>query len=277
MDLKENSTRLSLMFWVSIVGIVFVLLILLILKGYSFGWTGFGFYPGSGQGAAPAGAQREKTFWDWLDLLIIPLALAFVALGFSWIQSRNESIAAQKRYQNDQEISRENLRESALQSYLDKMTDLILDKMQNGDLPKEKMGAVARARTLSVLRTLDGERKGQVLRFLYDSEMLDGNPPDVDLSGADLSGALLHKADLFGAILTEVDLSGADLSHAYLVKADLSRSKLKGANLEGAFLQSSILDDVDFSGAKLVGADLTGAEKEGAIWTGADLTGAKGL
>ena len=67
-----------------------------------------------------------------------------------------------------------------------------------------------------------------------------------DLSGADLSGTYLNRADLSGA-----DLSWTDLSRAYLSGADLS-----GANLSGT----------DLSRADLSGADLSGANLDCASW-----------
>jgi len=67
-----------------------------------------------------------------------------------------------------------------------------------------------------------------------------------DLSGEDLSGAMLQKSDL----------SGANLSTAKLYKADLTGANLKGTNFTGT----------DLSGANLTGAtdaNLSGAKTDG--------------
>ena len=64
----------------------------------------------------------------------------------------------------------------------------------------------------------------------------------VDLSGADLRGAILRDADLSGAILRDADLSGAIL---------------RDADLRGADLRDADLSDADLSGADLRGADLS--------------------
>ena len=71
--------------------------------------------------------------------------------------------------------------------------------------------------------------------------------------------------DLSGANLTEAILSNADLHKADLIGANLSGAKLINANLTGAKLS-----DADLSGANLIDANLTGANL-----TGANLTGAK--
>jgi hypothetical protein len=56
-------------------------------------WTGFGPYTGT----LPA-ADRGKTLWDWMQVLIIPLVLAVVAYVFSTTQKKNEAaIARQNR------------------------------------------------------------------------------------------------------------------------------------------------------------------------------------
>ena len=70
-----------------------------------------------------------------------------------------------------------------------------------------------------------------------------------NLSGADLSGAYLYGANL----------SGADLSGANLYVANLSWANLSGANLSGANLSWANLSGADLSGADLSGANLYGA------------------
>src|SRR6266699_3795436 len=65
----------------------------LIWAAYYFGWTGSGFL--------------KKTFWDWLQLLIIPVALAAAALYFNWANTRTERQIARERYEADQQIAKQ--------------------------------------------------------------------------------------------------------------------------------------------------------------------------
>ena len=65
------------------------------------------------------------------------------------------------------------------------------------------------------------------------------------LSGADLSGADLRRADL-----SDADLSGADLRRADLSDADLRRADLRRADLSGADLRRAGLSGADLSGSK---------------------------
>ena len=95
-----------------------------------------------------------------------------------------------------------------------------------------------------------------------------------DLTGADLAGAYLTRANFAGADLTRADLTGADLAGANLAGADLTRADLTGADLTGADLAGAYLTGAYLTGADLAGADLTRAYLTGAYLTGADLTGA---
>lgn len=72
----------------------------------------------------------------------------------------------------------------------------------------------------------------------------------IDLSGADLNGSLLEKANL-----REVILSRSNLNHAKLAGADLSGSDLQSASLEGAELQWANLEAANLKDANLQRAD----------------------
>lgn len=193
--------------------------------------------------------QSGKTLWDWLGLagtLAIPIVL------FQFERSehkRNEERAKAEKEQADKqvliekEIADTNQREEALQAYIDRMSELLLDKQLKtlaSDNPlRDTALKVARARTLSILRRLDkdGERKGRIIRFLIDAELISElNLSDADLSGINLSGINLSRANLElstfqGAILEAVTLFGANLSSANLQYAKLERADLRDVNL----------------------------------------------
>ncbi len=103
-----------------------------------------------------------------------------------------------------------------------------------------------------------------------------------DLSGADLSRAVLRGANLSGANLRGADLLGAemieaDLSRAILIEADLSRSDLSRAILTGANLRDAVLTGVNLSYAYLVDAILTGANLLFTTIANVDLRATTGL
>ncbi|BAZ18815.1 pentapeptide repeat protein (plasmid) [Calothrix sp. NIES-4071] len=175
-----------------------------------------------------------------------------------------EKEAADKRANAEKEIADANLREEALQAYIDRMAEILIDKDRRLELLPDNnnnthtdnpVRDVARVRTTTILRRLEGDkqRQGHVLDFLRDSELL-----DFILSGANLSNANLSNANL----------SGANLSDANLGNANFSNANLSGANLSGANLSYPAY----FSGIDLISANLSNANLSGANFSGANLT-----
>lgn len=245
------------------------------VQGYSREWTGFG------KPANADGSLQAKMLWDWMDLLLLPLVLAGGVILLNRSGRETERKHAEERAALDREIARDRQNEEALQAYFSHMADLLL-KEKLSKASNEEVRNVARVRTLTVVRGLDAKRKGSVLLFLKDSELIDREAV-IDLSGADLSGASVPAASLNRVNLSEANLSGADLSAANLNKAYLSGTNLSGANLSGADLGGADLFEANLSGAnlaraklgegKLLGADLRGSCLNNADLREADLSG----
>ena len=173
--------------------------------------------------------------------------------------------------------------EATLKAYLDDMTTLLLDRQPRSQYVADKLvgadAVVARAKTLTALRRLTDPRlKAIVVQFLYGARLIgyyscDDTcpvaPAVIDLSGADLSGATLSFASLYG-----VDLSGATLSFASLYGVDLSDANLSFAYLSGATLSGATLSDVNLSFAHMYDATLSGATLSNAYMSFDRLDGA---
>jgi flagellar basal body-associated protein FliL len=261
--------------WKVISIIALIVFIVFIIAAYKFNWNWTGFNGGYPKITAKGNTKESeqspaKNLWDWLQLLgvlAIPAAVSFGTLWFTTHQNKTRDAE-----------NEDNQRESTLQDYFDKMSELLLKEnlrgniltfsvdskfLKGGELKSgDEVRTVARARTLTVLSRLDGRRKGSLLQFLYESHLLEKDKPIVFLHGANLS-----RADLSEAYLSEADLSGAYLFGAYLSEADLS-----GANLNGANLFEACLSGAKLSGAKLSGANLSGANLSGANLSGANLS-----
>ena len=95
---------------------------------------------------------ETKTLWDWLEMLVIPLVLAFGAFYLQRSERAVERKAAQDRSNLERELTTDRQQEAALQAYLDRMTELLLEE---DFFQSEKVLNVARIRTLTVLRGLD--------------------------------------------------------------------------------------------------------------------------
>jgi uncharacterized protein YjbI with pentapeptide repeats len=272
--------------YIPITAVILVAVSLLIWQGYSRGWTGFSAYIDSTGIYHPA-----KTLWDWIGLvggLLIPILLAIIGRQLTTQQAR---------------IADDRARETTLQNYFDKMTELLLENDLRTSTPGSEVQDIARARTVTTLRQLDRARRNILLRFLAQAGLIGGEDARVRqldtthrnillrflaqagliggedarvqlLSGAHLSQADLSGAHLSGADLRGADLSGADLSGAILWQAHLSGADLRGADLSGADLGGAILWQAHLSGADLRGAYLFKAFLRGAFLRGANLSGA---
>jgi hypothetical protein len=102
-------------------------------------WTGF----------------QGTTLHDALTLIIAPLMIAVVAFLFDRSGKNQEQLLAQDDHED-----------KALQEYFSSMTELLLNKNLNSIPRNDDARAVAVARTRSVLRRLNANRKRSVLEFL---------------------------------------------------------------------------------------------------------------
>src|SRR5215216_4408047 len=200
-------------------------------------WTGF----------------RGMTVRDWLDLLVVPLALVLISFLFTTQQDQRQQQTENQRAEAERELAEQRTQDEALQAYLNQMSSLLLEKDLRASEKRSEVRTLARARTLTVLGRLDPSRKADVIQFLVEADLVqraDGRDPIIGLSGADLSDA-----DLSYANLSYANLRGAFLRDANLFAANLSYANLGNANLSGANLS-----EADLSYANLFAANLSSAE-----------------
>jgi hypothetical protein len=154
------------------------------------------------------GQLYDKTLWDWANLLIVPAVIASVGIWFNQRQQHRARQYAERLAQDN-----------ALQAYLEAMSDLMVKHqlrrsqsskyedeatVPSGEVESvEDARAVAQSRTLTVLMTLSGDdgnvvtgngvRKGSVLRFLYDADLITIGRDPLRLTFADLSNIELGR------------------------------------------------------------------------------------
>jgi uncharacterized protein YjbI with pentapeptide repeats len=304
-----------------IVVTLFALIAAFTFAVYKFGWnwTGFnGGYPKLTTTKITPGTtmateqQPTKTMWDVLQLLIVPIILAIGGFWLNQIQKVREQRAIDERVEREnreaveraerekrevenranieREIAASNQREAALQAYLDRMSELLLDKDNPlyKSKPEDEVSKIGRVRTLTVLQRLDvdGKRKGVVLQFLFESGLINSNElvinlvgaklakselTGINLAGANLVGTDLSEAQLAGADLTKADLTGANLAHADLSRAKLTGTDLTHAELEEANLDKAIMNQTRLGKANLVRAILAGTNLVEAVLTDANM------
>jgi uncharacterized protein YjbI with pentapeptide repeats len=289
--------------FISAIIAIIVLLITFAVLVYWVGWDWTGFNSGvskititsTSRGTSTATEmQPAKSLWDWLQLLgilAIPVVVGLGTVLFTTQQANESDKNREKRHKTDLEIAEKNRKlqqqtdlqiaadnqhQAVLQTYLDKLSELLL----NEHLGEEHRGSalepsyknaqkIARTRTLTTLHLLDSERKGSVLQFLYEAGLINGDRDKVVilLQGADLKGAKLTRIFLNGVNLSRVDLNEAILYRALLTNAILELADLRGANMCEADLINCDLSNADLTEADLSGAILIGANLRGAIGT----------
>jgi uncharacterized protein YjbI with pentapeptide repeats len=280
--------------WVATIIIVVVGVIVLIVLGYLFKWDWTGFNSGTSQiiitstskvNYTATISQPSKTLWDWLQLLGVLAIPVVVGFGVAWFTAQQGKVSDRENTDNQ--------RETALQAYIDKMSELLLEKHLRESAPGTEVRTIARVRTSTVVRRLDPKRKGAVLRFVQESNLIESNDPIIKLELANFSEADLRffslkgisavHANLWKALLYDATLQGdfrgttfdeADLRYARLggdfqetrfVDANLSHASLGGDFSEAIFIRTN-LEGVDLSGAYLNHADLSHANLRRAVF-----------
>ena len=254
---------------------------------------------------ADTGRLLHRTLWDWLGLLIIPAVLAVAVYWLNRSQKATELKIAEKARETERRIADSRQKQATLEAYYDRMTELLLEHKLRESPPDSEARSIARALTITVVKSLDGARNEQLFGFLKASRLMEEeapviDPEDIDFSGADmgtanlsganLSGSNLTKANLSGANLSGANLSGArliearltgaflpiaNLSRASLLRADLSKANMEVANLHGTYLKGANLSEALLMSANLSWATLNEANLSRAELFNADLSKAK--
>jgi uncharacterized protein YjbI with pentapeptide repeats len=175
--------------------------------------------------------------------------------------------------QNAQEAQRndriDEYRNQVLIDYIKEIGDLLEKK--NGSLTSDPLThTIARAKTLNILRQLDGSRQIHVIRFLCEAGQLTNTNKStaLDISTAELididfrkTGRLLYtgKISFAGVSLgdstfSEMDLLNVNFSSARFFNVDFSSALLDNVNFSSAWL-----DHVNFSSARLLNVNFSSA------------------
>jgi len=258
--------------WIILLVVALVTLAVLAVGGYTLNWTWTGF--------------EGNTFWDWLNLLLVPCILPVIIAWLKGQQSEDSGRSDRQQQRNGLQEA-DHQQEAVLEAYLNHISELLLDRHLGESQLKSDVREIARARTLTTLRRVGKKDKGDLLHFLYQTNLICKGKVIIDLREADLrwanlSEAILSEANLSEADLSEADLSGAELSganlsetklnRASLNRANLSEANLHGANLSEARLNETNLSRSDLSDSKLNGSDLSKADLSNTRLNGSSLS-----
>lgn len=237
----------------------------------------------------------EKTSWEWMELLLVPM---FFAGGAFYLESRIEKrqeLASEERYKQESQIADERSKQETLASYFEQMKELLLDRQLRESEEDSEVRSVARAVTTTTTQNLGSEQNALLVNFLRESNLIQKDneitrqPKDatksllsgIELSDTDLGGVDLSEADLSEAFLINTDLRGTffvdtNLRRAVLIDADLSEPGFYPNTLkEPEWRLTNDLNETDWSSAaNLSRADLSKANLSGSNLNRATLRGA---
>lgn len=247
---------------------------------------------------------KRKTLWDVLALIIIPVVLTGGGLFLNDVATERQKAIQRADTLRQKAIDVDRGRENALQSYFDRMFNLLqLDDLDDSKrIPK--IQSIARIKTHTLIRNLDSRRKGLLLQFLHESDLItrdnlhlelprergsqcqvpeEDTPTyqtltvslkDADLRDVSLPNATLQYAALDGADLLRANLQATDLRNTTFYGADLRWANLRAADMEATVLDGALLYKASLNGARLVAASLRCTYLHSATLRAADLRGA---
>ncbi len=259
----------------------------------------------------------NKTIWDSIQLLgviAIPIVVVVASNAFGSQLNQANLRVSEQQYQTNIQIATNQQEDATLATYLDTMTNQMLNNDLLHSKPSDEIRIIARVQTLTVLRRVDPTRRDIVLHFLWESGLLSIiSLDDANLSGVhdtnlrppgsiDLKGLSLQYADLtytyFGNLrvvqsslyrtdmsfstfidltVTSSNFNDTILSHITISNSDFSNSRFVGADLSNANLSNVILRNTNLSNANLSGAVLNKVDLRGAEVTPGQLALAKSL
>ncbi|MEM1168605.1 MAG: pentapeptide repeat-containing protein [Cyanobacteria bacterium P01_H01_bin.35] len=205
------------------------------------------------------GSRNIQINWDAIGAVgeligaLGQILIAIIAVYVAWRQyviSKDLTIQ-QNRITQQQTID----------AYFQGVSDLAMDeKGFLEDWPQER--AIAEGRTAAIIKSVDGEGKAKILRFLSQSRLVTPIKRDRLLGRPIFDGQGGYAEDReYGIRVIDlgVMLAGADLSKTDLRWTELSDANLVRANLDGCDLVKANFSRTILYEASLVGADLRGA------------------
>lgn len=233
---------------------------------------------------------NKKTLFDWVEIAVVPLAIAIVGSGLTWAQFQ----ITNQRQDADSADKAVETREQVLSEYGKSIAELVVTKNQPRFSSKDftlnnTQANIARGQTLIALRRLNppgedknatassegkdktakseqeqekekqtklkaGKLKGLVIQYVYDNQLI-----GLGYGYGRFSSPESAKSDAAKAT-EKMSLAGADITNVVLENAWLPRIDLHNTELEGGNLQNSSLWGADLTAAKLKGANLKGAD-----------------
>ena len=181
--------------------------------------------------------QRKYSSFDWIQLIItasIPIILSIYTI----IENNRELTIATRNRIQDLEIAENEQKDKILQECQHRLTKLV----ENYGIHFENNSVaslISRFTTLSALNRLDSRRKTYLIRFLYESKLIQYRLPNYNVP-----------LSLYSSNLNDLDLTdsipGRYLLYLSLDGCLLNRAQFYGTTIYGGNFRRSKLNNADF-------------------------------
>lgn len=180
-------------------------------------WTGF----------------ENKTFWDWLNLIIIPASL----LIFGYF------------------IERRDKKETEFQEYINFISNFLRTINITDNSSVNEIRPTVQIKTSMLISKLDNNQKIMLLLFLSSKGIVGSHnqsPPIVSLSSLRLSNISLIGIDLSGSNLFSSKIKNSDLRYAKFNYSKIDRANYSGSNFANSLFKGGLLSNSSFYFVNLV-------------------------
>ena len=230
-----------------------------------------------------------KTLWDWMQLLIIPIALVLGGYFLNRSEKRREVKAAEKRAKIDREIAKQQREEDksiafeqrmleleiakvrneekVLSKFLDEMSGLILEKNLISSAEGDLIRQFARIRTISALHQLSENRVNIVFNFLRDTNLIRSIYNRVEDEKIDLNGVKFRNVDFSLSYLELVKFNESNFINSKFLETNFVNAYCENAYFDYCDFEKAILNNAKFQRVKITGSNL----KKSSLWS-IDLT-----
>lgn len=229
-----DSTRTWFRIRTLLLFLVFCAFVFVLFNGYAENWKWVGV---SGYQDENEMLQQGKTFWDWMELLLIPI---FLLLGAASLNSSERK--------NEQKLADDQRREQIIQNVRKELTDLILREGLKRRVAQNDLYVVARTIILTAIHSLqdDGRRKGILIGFISEMGLIKNKPIDAP------EDPIEHEAKMLPVLgIGNLDLQHIEFKERYLDTVKLPSSNFSFGNLEGSSFRNVDFQDSTFHKANL--------------------------
>ncbi|CAF4596236.1 unnamed protein product [Rotaria socialis] len=203
---------------------------------------------------------RKRPGWCKIVIsTLIPCILGIFTIIFT-LQQQNLSKQQQAQQHWHQLDSQ---RQQSFTTYIDDISEHLTQPSGIDPVTNKTSLLYIRTKTLTVLRTLDVERKKYVVLFLYESGLI--RDSRLDLSGADLNNVqligpyILNNLTLAGVFWSNATFVDCHLKNAIFDRSVMNNAHFIRSTLESASLAEAVLNNTDFTETTVIYVNFTGA------------------